>query len=386
MQRTGTATLPLHYGTAPRWLFGRMVKLADGIVRIMVDEYGAEEFLKRISDPFWFQSFSCVLGFDWHSSGTTTVTCGALKQVLSPGIGVVVAGGKGRASRKSLSDIEKYAEIFDLDAEKFRYLSRMTAKVDNTALQDGHQLYHHSFFITRDGKWAVVQQGMNPEQQTARRYHWFSENVKNVVVEPHNAILGDSKIENVLDMTAKKSEEARKTSVDLGKEKPVKLKNLIKSMRKPYQKGLEEYIHTDVKRTKLSNMKFICEVLTEKPSVAEFTETLSMPKRINWEIMKKVYDFQPRNYEEFLSIKGVGPGTVRALALISDLIYGKKPSWKDPVKYSFTVGGKDGVPYPVNRKVMDKSIEILRQGIEESKIGRNEKIDALRRLRKILPG
>ncbi len=364
IQHTGTATLPLHYGSAPRWLFGRMVKLAEGITRIIVDEYGTEEFLKRLSDPFWFQCFSCVLGFDWHSSGTTTVTCGALKQVLNPEIGVVVAGGKGKASRKSLSDIEKYAGFFGLDAEKFRYLSRMTAKVDNTALQDSHQLYHHSFFITRNGKWAVVQQGMNPEQQTARRYHWFSENVKNIVVEPHNAILGDSKLKNVLDMTARKSEETRKTSVDLVKEKPVKLKNLIKSVRKPYQKGLEEFTHVDIKRI----------------------ETLNMPKRINWDAMKKAYDFQPRNYEEFLSINGVGSGTVRALALISDLIYGKKPSWNDPVKYSFTVGGKDGVPYPVNRNVMDKSIEILRQGIEESKTGKNEKIDALKRLRRIVPG
>ncbi len=363
MQKTGTATLPLHYGSAPKWLYNRMVKLVEGISGIIIDEYGANGFLKRISDPFWFQSFSCVLGFDWHSSGTTTVTCAALKQALRPELGVLVAGGKGKASRKSLSDIEKYSKIFDLEPEKFMYLSRMTAKIDNTAVQDAHQLYHHSFFLTRNGEWAVVQQGMNPMQRTARRYHWFSENISNLVVEPHTSILGETKIKNVLNMTAKKSEETRKISVDLAKEKPKKIKNMINSVRKPFQKGLEEYVHVDVKKI----------------------ETLNMPKRINWETMKKVYDFQPRNYEEFLSIKGVGPSTVRALALISDLIYGKKPSWNDPVKYSFTVGGKDGVPYPVNRKVMDKSIEILRQGIEESKIGRNEKIDALKRLRRIVP-
>ncbi|MEW6070400.1 MAG: DUF763 domain-containing protein, partial [Candidatus Thermoplasmatota archaeon] len=217
--RVGVVKLPLHYGTAPRWLFQKMVKLARGIVTVIVDEYSEEELLRRISDPFWFQAFACVLGFDWHSSGTTTVTCGALKQALDPEKHcVAVAGGKGKVSRKTPEELEVLAKIFKLDAEKYKYSSRLAAKVDNAALQDYHQLYHHSFFITKGGKWAVVQQGMYPEEQSARRYHWLSENVKSFVIEPHSSILCDLRLERVLDMTSRRSEACRKTSLDLVKE------------------------------------------------------------------------------------------------------------------------------------------------------------------------
>ncbi|KAA0001415.1 MAG: DUF763 domain-containing protein [Thermoplasmata archaeon] len=350
MPKTGVANLPLHYGKAPRWLYKRMVKLADAISGIIIYEYGEEKFLELLSNPYWFQAFSCVLGYDWHSSGTTTVTTAALKQALEK-YGIAVAGGKGMAS-KTLQEIERKAEKFEVDAERIKYASRMAAKVDTAALQDGYNLYHHAIIFTSNGKWAVVQQGMNAETRYARRYHWIWK-IKDFVEEPHAAIVGKKGV--ALDMTAKESEEARKISVDIAKEKPNKLAKQFKILRQ-HQQTLEGTI-----------------VL------------LDMPRRINWDALKAVYEIQPRNYEEMLAIKGIGAATVRALAYVSDLIYGKPPSWKDPVKYSFAVGGKDGVPYPVNRKAMDEATHILQLSLEEAKIGEKEKLHAIKRLKEFVP-
>jgi len=195
MVKTGVANLPLHPGKAPRWLFKRMVNLSRGIIEVISYEYGTDEFLRRISDPFWFQALSCVLGYDWHSSGTTTVTCGALKEAINPeDNGFAIAGGKGKTSRKTPSEIEKISEIYNLSTsavKKLQYSSRMCAKIDNTAIQDGHNLYHHVFIFSESGMWAVIQQGMNNETNYARRYHWLSEELESFVCEPHNAIVGD---------------------------------------------------------------------------------------------------------------------------------------------------------------------------------------------------
>ena len=370
MPKTGVANLPLHPGKAPRWLFKRMVSLSKGIIEVISYEYGRDEFLRRISDPFWFQALSCVLGFDWHSSGCTTVTCGALKEALdSKEHGYAITGGKGKASRKTLQEIETMSESYNLSTasiEKLQYSSRMAAKVDNTAIQDGYNLYHHVFVFSENKKWAVIQQGMNHEISYARRYHWLSENVDSYVCEPHNAILGDLHQEKVLDMTAKQSTSVQKLSVYLVNDNPVHLRRDLAELTRPHnQKTLDDWLDSGHKSRSI--------------------EYLNMPKSINWAKMKEIYDFQPKDYEQLLSIKGVGPNTVRALALISDLIYGEKPSWSDPVKYSFTVGGKDGVPFPVDRKAMDESIEIIRQGIKEAKVGDREKIKALERVRRLVP-
>jgi hypothetical protein len=372
MVKTGTANLPLHPGKAPRWLFKRMVSLSQGIIDVMVYEYGVDELLKRLSDPFWFQALSCVLGYDWHSSGTTTVTCGALKEaVLNSDHGLFVAGGKGKASRNTLMEIEEYGARFNLSAsmiDDLQYASRMAAKVDNAALQDGYELYHHVMIFTEHGKWVVIQQGMNEESLYARRYHWLSDSITSFICEPHNSIVGDDKQEIVLDMTSCSSESARRISVDLVNDNPVHLmRDWIELTRSGSQMILDQWIKPGYKD---NVMKPPC---------------LDMPRVINWRRMKEIYEFQPRDYEEFLSLRGVGPSTVRALALISDLIYGEKPSWKDPVKYTFAVGGKDGVPYPVDRKVMDETISIIRQGVEQAKIGEQEKLSALRRLNRIIP-
>jgi hypothetical protein len=370
LHRTGFAQLPLHYGRAPSWLTVRMKKLANEIVTIILDEYGTDNFLRRISDPFWFQAFGCALGYDWHSSGVTTVVTGILKEAILPEEhGIAVCGGKGKISRQTPLEIGNIGKRFGFsngDIDALRYASKMSAKIDNAAIQAGYQLYHHAFFVAEDRKWAVIQQGMCLQDRTARRYHWLSENVSSFVVEPHNAIVGEAKRDAALNMTAKESEDCRKASVDIADEPTQKVMQMIDPTS---QKMLDEWLPLD----------------PDEPVKKQKMTFLSMPININWRVLREVYEFQPRNYEELLAIKGVGPATVRGLALIAELIYGTKPSWKDPVKYSFAYGGKDGVPFPVDRRAMDESIQMLKQAIEESKIGNKDRILSLQRLRKFLP-
>jgi hypothetical protein len=372
MYRTGTANLPLHGGKAPAWLTGRMHGLAREIAAIMIEEYGTAKFLARLSDPYWFQALGCVLAYDWHSSGVTTVVTGVLKTALSPQEhGVAVCGGKGKTSRKTPSDIQSAGEKWGFPQEtidKLAYASRMTAKVDNTAIQAGYQLYHHAFLVTEDGAWAVVQQGMSGQDRTARRYHWLSENTRDFVVEPHNGIACDIKRGKALNMVARASEDARKASVDLAKEPPKKLMRLIQSAAKPpNQASLQMWLPK-----------------SSGPWLQTQT-ALNMPRNINWDTLSRLYEFQPQNYEELLSVKGVGPATVRGLALVAELVYGEKPSWEDPVKFSFAYGGKDGVPFPVERRAMDESIEILKKTVEEAKIGEKDKLRSLQILRRFVP-
>ena len=369
MKRTSIGILPLHPGRAPHWLITRMTKLARAIFDIIIDEYGPLEVLKRLSDTFWFQSLSCVLGYDWHSSGTTTVTMGVLKTVFDPERdGIAVVGGKGVTSRKAPQEIEAVGEIFGFGENKVKKLqraSRLVAKVDNAAVQDGFQLYHHSMVISETGEWAVIQQGMCPLSKEARRYHWVSVGLSSFVNEPHTAIVSNITRNKVLDMTAKKSEECRKVSLDLVKDGPKKLQKLFLIVAKdPKQKTL-----FDFKQPRNSIKK---------------VPVLIMPRRIDWKAVKKAYELQPRKYEDLLLIRGLGPGAIRALALISEIIWGAPPSWKDPVKFSFAHGGKDGVPYPVNLKRMEKNAQILEEALKMAKIGEKERINALKRLRMIL--
>jgi hypothetical protein len=346
--------------------------LAREIANIIIDEYGTAKFIARLSDPYWFQALGCVLAYDWHSSGVTTVVTGVLKTALTPQEhGVAVCGGKGKTSRKTPSDIQAAGEKWGFPQETIDDLpstSRMTAKVDNTAIQAGYQLYHHALLVTREGKWAVIQQGMSDQDRSARRYHWLSEHTHDFVVEPHQAIACNVKREKALNMVAHASEEARKASVDLAKEPPKKLMRLIQSTCKsPNQASLQTWLPK-----------------SDDPWIQTQT-TLNMPRNINWDTLSRLYEFQPSNYEEFLSVKGVGPATVRGLALVAELVYGAAPSWEDPVKFSFAYGGKDGVPFPVDRKAMDESIEILKKSVEEAKIGENDKLRSLQNLRRFVP-
>jgi len=351
--RTGIAHLPLHYGKAPSWLFQRMKVLSREITLFIIDVYGNEEMLLRLSDPFWFQAFGCALGFDWHSSGITTTICGAIKEGIKgieKELGFYVAGGKGRTSRKTPHEIEEICNEYSIDGIPLIYASRMSAKVDNAAVQDGYQIYHHSFFFTNRGSWAVVQQGMNEKTRYARRYHWLSLGLNDFVCEPHQAVCCDQRSEG-LNLVALESEKTRKAMTELSHEKP-------------------EVLITEGKR--------VTELYLPKDHAIPMEE-------IHWERLEKIftqiYDHSPKNFEQLLGIQGVGPKSLRALSLISELIYGVKPSFRDPARFSFAHGGKDGHPYPVDRKIYDKTIEVLRTSLERARVGDREKMEALHRLR-----
>jgi len=386
MARTGVAELPLHGGSAPRWLFERMVKLSYQITSAITCEFGSDEFLRRISDPFWFQAFSCVIGFDWHSSGTTTTACGALKMAINKDaggdLGIAVCGGKGRTSRKTPQDIKKYGDIFSLSDSRINdliYSSKIAAKVDNSCIQDSYQLYHHTFIFTEDGKWCIVQQGMN--ENYARRYHWLSDDVRCFVNEPHSGISSERIEKDVLNMVAKESEQARKAAVDLINDNPDHIAGYFKKVRADkFQRTLTDNYSPDHIRSSLNNFTTPggIDVNLKLPGHHPVLD-MDIGKR-GLEVIKRAYEIQPENYEQLISLQGFGPKKIRALALISDLVYGTCASWKDPVKYSFAHGGKDGFPYPVNREVYDSSIETLKDAIKNAKIGNLQQKNALRRL------
>ncbi len=334
-----TIDLPLHSGQCPRWLFGRMVRLAKEISKVIIFEYGSAEFIRRLSMPLWFQSFSCILGFDWHSSGTTTTTTAALKIAVEETEGIAGAGGKGKTGLKTPQEIEEKSEkmgISSWKAEELIRASRLTAKVDSSCIQDGYSIYHHAFFFDEKGNFAVIQQGMKGEW--ARRYHW---NTSDNFLEGNESIMGIYERE-VLNMTGKKAREARKASLDAVKEGEY--------LRMPARHGV-------------------------------FPEDLS---RRDVEFLNRVREFDPKDYEEFLLFRGMGAKRIRALALIANLIYGAELDWKDPVKYSFAHGGKDGIPYPVDKPNYDESIEFLKEAVEKAEIGKDEKIRAMRRLNEFL--
>jgi hypothetical protein len=361
MSHSGYAILPLHNGRAPKWLFRRMVKLAECIIDIIIGEYGQKGLLRRLSDPWFFQSLSCVLGYDWHSSGTTTVTRGALKEALDKGdLGVTVCGGKGKTSLRTPDEIVCMGEIFGLNdhtIDELIYSSRMSAKVDNSLIQDEYTLYHHCIIFDEHGDWIVIQQGINGEKGDARRYHWGLDH-NGFVENPQESILCETRLNEVLNMTSDDSAQNRQTCVDMVKENPIKLKQLISKPTTEEQMRLDDW--------------------TGK-------RLLVMPRSVNWDAVRAAYEFQPRNYEEMIGIRGVGLGTVRGLALVAELIYGDKASWRDPVKFSFAFGGKDGVPFPVDRGSMDEVVDVLRQGIKTAELDTREELRTLKRLRGCVP-
>jgi len=353
MRHTGIAQLPLHGGKAPAWLFQRMVRLGREIVRLIVEDHGPEQILRRISDPYWFQSLGCVLGFDWHSSGVTTTVCGALKEGLrglEKDLGLVIAGGKGATSRKTPAEIIAAGEKFSLrrNPADLVHLSRLTAKIDNNAIQDGFQLYHHNFFFTLDGSWAVVQQGMN--DRFARRYHWYSEQLESMTIDPHTAICSQLRVEQALNLVDAESLPAQGVITELSHEAPEKLTLEI---------------------LKLQTLSL--------PSHHEVRIRDLHPESIE-KILLKTYEAKADDFQTLLAMPGVGAKTLRALALIAEITYGTPASWRDPAKFSFAHGGKDGHPYPVNRNVYDESIEILRRTVERARIEKSDKDNALRRL------
>jgi uncharacterized protein len=372
MARTGYAHLPLHGGKAPRWLFERMVPLSREIVVFLASEFGREEVLRRLSDPYWFQAFGCVLGFDWHSSGVTTTVCGALKEGLrgtENELGIYVAGGKGATSRKTPAEIDAACERIGRDPQPLVYASRISAKVDNAAVQDGFQLYHHSFLFTAAGQWCIVQQGMSDEQSMARRYHWLSDNVKSYVSEPHTAICCDDTAPT-LNLVAAESADVRSASAALACEKPeVTLRALTQLPLADRERRLLPLADSEQRLLPLLDM----------PRRHEVTTGDINPKYLQ-KILLRTYETAPRDFEALLSIEGVGAKTLRALALTSELIYGTEASRRDPARYSFAHGGKDGTPFPVDRTTYDKTIDVMRNALNAAKIDRSEKVRAFRRL------
>src|SRR5919201_3193914 len=344
MSRTGSAHLPLHGGKAPRWLFERMVPLSREIVHFLAVEFGREEVLRRLSDPYWFQAFGCVLGFDWHSSGVTTTVCGALKEGLrgtQRELGIYVAGGKGATSRKTPGEITAACEKLGRDPEPLVYVSRISAKVDNSAVQDGYQLYHHSFVFTDTGQWCIVQQGMSDETRMARRYHWLSDNVTSYVNEPHAAVCCDARAET-LNLVAADSAAVRAASAELARQQP--------------------------------------EVtLLAMPRHHELAEADINPRYLH-KVLLRTYENPPADFEALLGTEGVGAKTLRALALTAELVYGTRASHRDPARYAFAHGGKDGTPFPVDRMTYDKTIHVMREALHRAKVGRSEKLQAFRRL------
>jgi len=353
-QRTGSATLPLHTGRAPAWLFGRMARLAPEIVEAIVLAHGRSAFLERLSDPHWFQAFGCVLGFDWHSSGVTTTVCGALKEGLAPraaDLGLYVAGGKGKTSRQTPNELQEFGARLGMDGDRLAYNSRMAAKVDSAAVQDGFDIYHHSFFLSSDGEWAVVQQGMREHDGNARRYHWLGSRVSDFVNEPHAAIASDAQEQTVLNLVAAESADSRTASAEFARLEP-------------------RLVDREIARV----------ITLALPS----RHWVDVQKDINPAHLRKVllstYEAAPQNFEEMLAVPGVGAKAVRALALVAEVVYGSPASVKDPARFSFAHGGKDGHPYPVNRDVYDHSVEWLREAVSKAKIGRSEQLHALKRL------
>jgi hypothetical protein len=349
MKRSGSADLPLHYGYVPKWLYERMAKLGLAITESIVGEYGKKEFLSRMSDPFWFQSFGAVMGMDWHSSGITTSVMGALKRAVNPHskeLGIYICGGKGKFSKQAPQELIGVGEQTGLNADELVRHSKLSAKVDNTAIQDGFQLYTHNFIVSNEGDWSVVQQGMREGDSMARRYHWHSALVQSFVEEPHAAICGTNQGQ-ILNLTAMEAGGSRNGILSISQEKPELMMQEIQQLVMPS--------HHDV-RSKDVDLRRLGSIL--------------------W----LAHEAQPKDFEDLLLLEGVGPRTVQSLALVSEVIHGTPSRFKDPARFSFAHGGKDGHPFPVPTKTYDEVISTLQKAVYKAKIGQTEKTEALKKL------
>lgn len=352
--RTGIANLPLHGGKCPAWLFTHMKALSASIIEVIIEDAGPGEVLRRLSDPYWFQALGCVVGFDWHSSGVTTTVCGAIKEGLmemGPQAGIFFSGGKGKTARNTPGEIEKIADKYPLaiKPEKLIYASKMSAKVDSAAVQDGYQIYHHFFAFTNDGRWAVIQQGMNEDIRQARRYHWLSSNTRDFTEEPQTAICCDT-ISDTLNLVSADNNHVRTISSQIAGMPPAKLVRELDS------------IYNNIPSLNLPSRHSI-------PRTAYLNKSLYA-----------AYEKQPQSFEELLGIIGIGSGTLRALCLVAEVAYGVKPSFSDPVRYSFAHGGKDGFPFPVNERDIENSYTTLKRALRKARAGRKEQLDALKKL------
>jgi hypothetical protein len=349
MKRSGTADMPLHYGHIPKWLAERMSRLGLAITEAIIAEYGTAEVLRRLSDPFWFQSLGAVMGMDWHSSGITTSVMGALKSSVNPlskELGIYIAGGKGKSSKNTPAELLDYSNLNGLDGTGLVRCSKLSAKVDNTAVQDGFQLYMHSFVVNTEGLWTVVQQGMQDGSSTARRYHWHSGAMQSFVDDPHTAIFGQNQ-GPILNMAAKEALPSREAILSMTSEDPSRMIAEVQHLAMPRHHEVRSQ-NIDLKR--LGAMLWL------------------------------THEKQPADFEELLLLQGMGPRTLQSMALVSEVIYGTPSRFKDPARFSFAHGGKDGHPFPVPLKVYDETLSVLSKAIEKAKIGQGDKLQAIQKL------
>lgn len=382
IKHTGHADLPLHGGTVPKWLADRMMQMGSLIIESIITNFGKKEVLVRLSDPLWFQSLGAVMGMDWHSSGITTSVMYALKRGINKRakeFGLCVCGGRGKYSRRTPDELMFLANATGLDGTKLINSSKLVAKVDSTAVQDGFQLYMHNFVLSDEGDWAVIQQGMNIESKTARRYHWSSENLKSFIEEPHTGITGENQ-GLILNLTAKDAKETRSHILDFSKENPDKM---IKEIQNVFKH--EENIN------KINSIKNDNILIAQNKTIASETRSIVMPhhhevraKDVNLKrlgaVLATAYESQPQNFEGLLLTPGLGPRTIQSLTLVSEVIYGTPSRFTDPARFSFAHGGKDGHPFPVPLKIYDDSIRILHESIERSKLGYKDKSECIKRL------
>lgn len=377
-----TADLPLHSGAAPAWLFQRMVALAGAIGTLIVRDAGPAELLRRLSDPFWFQAFGCVLGFDWHSSGVTTTVCGALKEATrrhGSDLGIAVCGGKGATSRKTPDDIRRACDRAGGDADLLVRASKLAAKVDSAALQDGYHLYHHSFlFAPGQDLWCVVQQGLNENARYARRYHWLSEKLPSFVNEPHAAIACDRR-GSALNLVAGEADSHRHAIVELGREHPERILREVKPLFKGPAMPLFDSLDDGDGPGEFGMLAADLRLPPRHSLGLKDLDPGSLKK-----VLFKTYERQAQDFEELLGETGIGPAGLRSLSLIAELIYQAPASRRDPAAYSFAHGGKDGHPYHVNRQLYDANIDRLRQAIQAARLGHSDKVEALRALARFI--
>lgn len=384
--KRGVATFTLDTGKCPPWLFERMVKLGRSMTDVLIEEYGPDEYIKRIADPVWFQSLGTVLAFDWNASGLTTILTAALKEAIrgrEKELGVFIAGGKGATSKKTPEQIESWGArlLFPTKVtNQLVYSSKMSAKVDSSLIQDDYTLYHHAFFFSKNGAWTVVQQGMNTKNSTARRYHWHSDGPRDLdfTVEPHKGIASQAFKPSVLNLVSTKSGKNKEMSVDLvGAGYKTLMKDIellrrhsgeVSRMLAIKDSGQQEIVFAEFDRAEFKH---------HKVEMEDFTKSKYLDK-----ILQQVTYETPEDFEKLLAIKGVGGKTIRALSLVSEIIYGAEPSYQDPARYSFAHGGKDATPYPVDKETYDQTIAVLQAAVRKSKINPIEKDKALRRIEK----
>ena len=349
MKRSGVADLPLHGGHVPPWLATRMVMLGTAIVESVLYHYDRSALLSRLSDPFWFQALGSVMGMDWHSSGITTSVMGALKKGLNPRaheLGVSICGGRGKQSRNTPAELRDIAMRTSLDGDALVRTSRLTARIDNNAVADGFQIYLHSFVLTSDGEWAIVQQGMNESSRMARRYHWHSAAVRDFTADPHTAIVGQQTgtIMNLVDRQARPAQDAL---LAIAREDPSRTLTAIRRLEMPARHDVRA---SDVNEKRLGA------------------------------VLALAHERDLRDFASFLLLEQLGPRTLQSLALIAEVVHGTPTRFDDPARFAFAHGGKDGHPFPVPLRVYDESISVLRRALDLAKLGHSEKLEGMSRL------